>query len=102
MFTQDGSKGENAQRSYNFSDARIDLLPQFAELSDRPDVCLPNRVASGLHAYNLVGENHLKRCAVLKGTRFMATPRWLAYARRATENVGVCLPLTSLGIWSSR
>ena len=56
MPSEDGGIWKSAHPWYDFSDAKMDLLPEFGNLSDRPDVCPPNRVASGMDSYNLVGE----------------------------------------------
>ena len=65
-------------RFYDFSNADMELLPEFADLPNRPDVCLRTRVESGPQAFSLVGEG-----------RVLNTPnRGVTYGSKLPINVG--------------
>eukprot|EP00904_Undaria_pinnatifida_P004120 jgi/Undpi1/13709/HiC_scaffold_9.g03362.m1 len=55
MPSEDGGIWKSTRRWYDFSGAKMDLRPEFADLYGRPDVCPPNQIESGLNAYRLIG-----------------------------------------------
>eukprot|EP00904_Undaria_pinnatifida_P009744 jgi/Undpi1/58/HiC_scaffold_1.g00058.m1 len=58
-----GTAFKSTHRWYDFSGARMDLLPEFANLSERPNVCEPKRLYHGIKGFNLVGVHpELLRC----------------------------------------
>ena len=65
-------------RWYDFSNADLELLPEFADLRNRPDVCLPTRVESGPQAFSLVGEGRMRN----------TLNRGVTYGSKSTKRLG--------------